>query len=313
MKVANNKMSIADYILRGYEDKIDNSEIIDHINYIGKKNPYAVISEHENYLKGNPYDYVADIYYCTALAKIGRLEEAEQELHRIKEQYNRMLKEYEASIGITSPCEYEKQHDNAIAFTELPEELQVLWKNIVFVNLRILCNQNKLEEALIYFNAHPAYLSTIANFVMFYLRARNGEFEGRERNAGYLFNQILEYNEKDLIKITKKRQVFHDRRGDKEEYSRFREDFPVDKVLAEVKQCLPSLDGFYTGYLDKTYVFRCDNCGTAKGRIVNFFKVSVFNGTDDIYEFEPVDGYYELPSYYDFTDFVKGGKIIVKE
>ena len=311
MKVASNNMTIVDYVLREEEIK-DNSEIIDHINFTSKTNPYLAITYHEDYLRGNPLDYLDTTYYCAALAKVGRFEEAEQELYRVKEQYYKMLREYEHSIGVTSSDEYEKQNESPIPFMELPKDLRKLWENIVFTNFKLLCNQNELSKALVYFNWHNAYLGKIANFVIFYLRARNGEFKGRERDAGYLFNQILEYREEDLLKIVKKRQVFCDKDGDKLDYSRFNEDFPVDKVLDEVKQCLPSLDELYTGFLDKTYIFRCDNCGIANGKAVNFFKVSVFNGTSDIYEFEPVDGFYKLPNYYDFTEFVKGGKVFKK-
>ena len=42
---------------------------------------------------------------------------------------------------------------------------------------------------------------------------------------------------------------------------------------------------------------------------MNFFKVDVFIGTTDIYAMEPVDGYYDLPEYYDFTEFATKGEV----
>lgn len=300
-----------------------NSELIDHINFVSKINPYAAVSLHEDYLQSNPDDYIDELHYASELAKVDRLEEAEQELYRVKRQYFKMLMEYEESCGIAIPSDYDTHQENGIPLYQLPEELQCIWKNIIFTQFKILCNQNKLKEALIYFYNHSTFLNQIANFVIFYLRQRNDEFGKRERNAGYLFNQILEYNEKDLRNIVEKRQVYQNKGNKEKKCAYFNSDFPINEVLNEIKGYLPCLDtevnespsnlnALYIDFLGESYVFRCDNCGVVNGKTVNFFKVSVFGGTNNIYEFNPIEGYYDIPEYYDFTEFVKGGKVFKK-
>ena len=124
-----------------------------------------------------------------------------------------------------------------------------------------------------------------------------------------LYRLLANYDEELFKKAVLKKQEEQGNYTTSNKPSYFYRDFPFEKVYEEVKKCLPVSDGLYLGLIETTYIFRCENCGVYKGENADFFKVVVLNGTFDVIDMAPIQKYYGLPEYYDFTDFVKGGNV----
>lgn len=300
MRLVCNDMTIMDHILAEKVRQLakevkykkdDNRLSICHIRSVQKGNPFAAINEHEKYLKKHPSDYIAVTYFVSALIEIGQLDIAEKELKRIID-----LTEYDRRIN----------QENK---EKLPENIQKLWENIAYTEFRLLCNQNKVKEALEYFFTHKDFLKGIGNIIIFYLKRKNGKLKDTKRESTGLFNQVIEYREEDLRKIVNSRKGKKDDFRNSKRMAYFNENFPVDAVIDVIREYFATSRKLYTGFMNNTYIFRCDKCGIVDGKEVNFFKVDVFFGTTDIYAMEPVDGYYNLPEYYDFTEFATKGEV----
>ena len=70
----------------------------------------------------------------------------------------------------------------------------------------------------------------------------------------------------------------------------FDKDFPLHKVIKEVKKNLDYDKCTCTGFYTDQYVFKYDSCGKDKGVFQNYFKVLCLHGTSDILTMFPARG-----------------------
>lgn len=68
-------------------------------------------------------------------------------------------------------------------------------------------------------------------------------------------------------------------------------DFPLTKVLEEIKKYIPSSQCFHHGFFDVRYFFKYDNCGRENNKITDYFVVSCFNNSPNIITMCPSSRY----------------------
>lgn len=285
MRIVTNNIIVDKYVTR-YQDK-NNGAAINHLKHVEIDNPYASPREHEKFLSGAPFDFNISTHYIKSLIKIRELDKAEQELNYLIDAVER------------APID------------EDDESLKKALFGIFLCKLHLFCYQNRISEALALIENNKEYFDSLAkkDDILYFLKKKSGIYVTPK---GYTANQIENYLEgKFLSPATEKQKI---QRDDPNYFkaSFFFPEFPLEKVFNKVKELIEDSDEFYLGYIGTTYIFRCESCGMSKGKKVDFFRVVVINGTQNIIEMEPTDGYRYIPVYYDLTDFVKDGEVIKK-
>ena len=80
-----------------------------------------------------------------------------------------------------------------------------------------------------------------------------------------------------------------------EERAVFYDDFPIQKVVEEIKRIIPNETGFYKTLVTDTYLFKYDNNGKSAledqpaYRNANYFKVVAFHDTNELITMFPVN------------------------
>ena len=132
--------------------------------------------------------------------------------------------------------------------------------------------------------------------VMFYLKKNMGKFDEkrREKNS-YLFRQIVEYKEEDFFNHIQKHSADYNKDLDNPNKNIFVPGFPIENVVNEVKKNLFDNNRLYTGFIENTYVFKCEGCGRVDKKLVDYLKVVCFDKTKDIITMLPVSGMENFP------------------
>ena len=244
--------------------------------------PFLSITLLERYLEKYPKDYSAYAYYCSNLIILGKIEEAEKI-------YNYLEKIYKEDDVI-------KKYDRTRKIEE----------NMIFSKIKLLSYQKKYEELyeLCVKNAN-FIINSGMNGAFFYSKKKTGRLnlENREKNS-YLFRQIIKYEESEFLEHIKKHLYFDDENDNDKSKAIFEPNFPIEKVIEEIKKYIPSNKKLLLGFYDNIYFFKYDNCGRADDRIVDYFRVVCIDGTSDIITMCPVVGSKNLP-YVDLNYLVK--------
>jgi hypothetical protein len=107
--------------------------------------------------------------------------------------------------------------------------------------------------------------------------------------------QAYNYNEELFKEHIKKHQKLYNTDQDNSNEYIFENDFPIEKIINEVKKYIPSDKKICPGYFDNTYFFKYDKCGKVKNTWTNIFTVVCFPNTNNIITMCPVSGYERLP------------------
>lgn len=229
-------------------------------------NPYSSLVLYEQYLDKYPNDYSAYLLYCSNLIILGKLEEAEKV-------YNY----------------FEKRHmnDNNLKGTEKEKRIK---ESMIFTKIKLLSYQEKYEE-LYKFCARNKniILENKMNDAYFYSKKMTNRLDlSRRDENSYLFSQIVNYDEKEFLEHIKKHRQSEEGIAQNECSTIFSYDFPVNKVIQEIKRYIPSDKKLLLGFYDNIYYFKFDSCGRVDNKIVDYFKVVCFNGTNNFITMCPV-------------------------
>lgn len=234
--------------------------------------PYTSLELFKQYLTRYPNDYSGQLLHCSNLIVLGRLSEAEEVYNQFEEQYI---------------------NDDALRGTEKDKKVK---ENKVFSAIKLLSYQKKYEEL---YNFCMKNLDIIVQERMgdalFYAKKMTGRLTGdRSDESSYLFSQISSYDEKDFFEHIKK-HLQADIPYCKKSPAIFREGFPIESVVSEVKKYIPSDKKLLSGFYDNIYFFKYDSCGRVDNKVVDYFKVVCFADTQDIITIYPVVGSKNLP------------------
>ena len=226
----------------------------------------------ENYLPDYPEDYSMKCYYVNILIRLGELDQAIKELDDIK-------------FLVSKDIRFQKNSEKK--FT--------LYKDMIKNRLKYYMYTKQYTEFI------KLYLGTnidenLSHIYYYVLKQLNRERINDLECNSYLRKQILNYSFEEFLNHIQK----HCSHSEGIEYPSqciFASDFPLDKIINEIKKYLLSSPKINSGYLDNTYYFKYDNCGTVYGKNVNYFEVVCFKDTADLIticpeeycECEPVD------------------------
>lgn len=243
------------------KNKYFDKEEFQQILTLTKNNPYKAKYRFEEYLTKYPEDYSTYPYYISNLISLQKIEEAEEVLNYLSNAFI----------------------DNK-KFNRNKEKLERLKRYIIINKIKILSFKEQYQEV------HQLYLENkelidsihIGN-VIFYCENKLSPHNKEYRNDNsYLFRQIIEYQEEDFLDHIKKHAYSDNEETTTETISTFSKDFPLNKVLNEIKKHIPSSTNMFYGFYSNIYTFKYDKCGICNGQQTNYFKVVCFNKTDNI-------------------------------
>lgn len=218
----------------------------------------------EFYLQKYPMDYFAQVFYANILICFGQIEKAREIMnYALSEAYN--------SLG------FEKNKINSLI------------RNIKLYNLRILSYENKYDEIFDYLKENTdlvnAYgFDTFIEFLNLHLKKVTVD---RRNMISYVNRQAYEYFENDFLYHVDK-HMFREN-GPKLSPAIFCKGFPFEKVLNEVKNSFDKSKRIFEGFFADRYTFKFDNCGTNRGKNVDYFDVICFHDTNNIITMYPVN------------------------
>lgn len=240
---------------------------------LSKTDPFAAIEQYKAYFDKYPEDHSAKAYYISALISVGEFEEAENELNNLEIELKRNSL-YHSNIDRADHLE----HD------------------IKLSKLKLLFYQGKKQEALDYFYLNFDELSDLRREVIFYFRKMRGTIDPNRRTPNsYIFRQIVEYKEEDFRDHIKKHLADFNENDRNISVSYFSPNFPVDKVIGEIKTLIPSDKKLHFRFIEDMYIFKYDQCGRDCNRIVDYFKVFTFNNTQEFITMCPSTDCENLP------------------
>ena len=241
-----------------------------------KKNPFEAKKKMEEYLKNYPKDYNAKSYYAYLLVVLNKPNEAQKVLENL---------EIESIMDST--------------FNRDTKKVLKLRNDIIINKMRILIYNNQYEEFLKYFEKYKYVLNNDKlSSIHFLCRKKLNileECEYNKDNYGYLFGQILEYDENDFLLHIQKHQTDYNNDEEEPNANIFSEKFPINEIIEEVKKQIPSEDKLCYSMLSDSYFFKYNDCGRANNKITNYFLVACFHNTSDIITMCPVEDCENMP------------------
>ena len=252
-------------------------EIVKILETVGK-NPWFSKEKYEEYLKEYPYDYSTRCHYASNLIILGLFDEAEKIIDEIEK-------------------EYPNNPDFYTGYNQ--KKIHLLNYFINYNRINIYCFKGEYQKAIDQYEK-SYYLFDDFNFgiLLFYCKFKCGLIdETASYKKPYIFKQITNYNEKDMIIHTKKHINKYENiyEGDCTKQAVFFQDFPLEKIIEEVKKYFSKDKALHYGFFNDDYFFRYDDCGKDNNRITNFFKVICFHNTPNIITIYPDNKGRELP------------------
>lgn len=243
---------------------------------LSDNNPQEAKLRFENYLENYPKDYSARIYYSFVLSKLGYFNEAEEIIN-------------EAEFLFNNNNDSRHRQINEKAFEKL----------IIQSRLRSLSYQENYKELYKYFKNHIEEIKEMdfdLGRTLFYCKKKLGKLDlNRREGNSYIFRQTVEYKESDFLEHIKKHMEEYNINIPNPNDCVFYKEFPLNKVLEEIKKNIPSEKRLFPGDYDNLYIFKYDRCGKIKEKPVNYIKVICFHDTTDIITMYPADDCENLP------------------
>lgn len=237
--------------------------------------PFNTKIKIEEYIKQYPTDYNARAYHIYALIVTADFDNAIRELQQLKKAYK-----------------------NDQTFLKYKNKVDLFESDILTDEVRILCHKGEYAKVQRLYMQNREKLSTLySSFVLFYCLKQQGRLDVSKREPnGYLFRQIVEYQESDFLDHIKKHLAEYNKDLDEPNKNIFVPDFPIQEVLQEVKKYIPSEKKTCPGFCDDVYYFKYEECGRENNKLVNYFKVVCFQNTTDLITICPISYGENMPS-----------------
>jgi len=237
-------------------------------------NPYEAKRQMEEYLNNYPSDHSAYTYYAYILIFLGYFEEAEGILNYVEDAYI-----------------------SDVNFMKDKKKVSLIRENLIFNKVKLLAYQKRYEELSAFCDENKAIIDKLRlHSVDFYCKTKLGiPCHSKLERFTYLFKQISNYSEDRFLKHIQKHMANFNQNQENPNEFIFVPDFPIDKVLAEVKRHIGSEKKLYSGFYEDLYVFKYNECGRVKNKLVNYFRIIALNGTDNFITMFPTDDCETLP------------------
>lgn len=246
--------------------------LFEQVISLSKTNPIKAELKFEEYIKEYPNDYSIYAYYASNLITLGKFDKAEKVLKYVENIH-------------TKDKKYAKLHD----------KVNKIQYDILISRLRLLCYQEKYDEAY-KICLNELHETEDFNNIIFFCKYKNGEIDLKKRKQySYFCRQVINYEEIDFLFHIQNHLYEYNENLEVSNESFFSPKFPIDKVIEEVKKYIPSDKKIYSGFLENVYIFKYDGCGRDNNKLVDYFKVVCFHNTSNIITICPSQGYENFP------------------
>lgn len=242
------------------------------IDALKRFNPEKAIQLYELYLERYPNDYETKIFYATTLMIIREFDLAHEILQEVKDEYlsNRKI-------------------------TKDSDTRQILDKWMFAAEAKYLYYTYKYKELYEHLKNTPEELKNELDIPGFCCQLKLGYLTKDDISylKSYTKKQIYSYSEEEFKKNLSKHLYENNIDVPEEEKCDkiFAENFPIDKVLEEVKKTLDIENSLCDGGYNDIYIFRYDSCGKDHGITQNFFRVVCLHNSYKIIAMAPAAGY----------------------
>ena len=249
------------------EKKYFDNWIHDRLNSNINDDTLKIKEEYEKYLSIYPKDYIANLSYCNALVTLGEIEEAKKVIEYVE------LFAY-----------------NDLGFLKNKKNKEFLVKDLAFCKIKLLVHEERYQELYDFCIKNADELDSLnITQVIYYCKKKMGYLEREFReNKPYLIRQIIRYNYNDFWCHIRKHRMEYVFDSDTAGLSVFNEGFPIELVIEEVRKHIANNPGLFVGFVDDKYTFRYDGCGRLNNKVVSYFTVITFHGTDDLITIYPI-------------------------
>lgn len=254
---------------RSHYNRLEAAKVMD----LFKKDPYRCLELYENYFNSYPDDFRLYAYYISTLISVSQLDKAEEHLNKLEHIYN-------------THSFYERE----------PEKRRYLTTHLCLDRIKLYMYQNRIEELLdFYYNNYQVVKFLSDDVKLYFDKLRGKDIPKRKSDSPYCIRQVTEYQESDFLDHIKKHLADYNMNTKEISKAFFAPDFPIEKVITEIKKYIPSDKKVLFGYIENTYVFKYDGCGRDDDKLVDYFKVITFHNTANCITMYPSKNCSNLP------------------
>lgn len=250
-----------------YYDKYEFEEALSTKN----TNILESINKFKKYIEKYPKDYSGYCFYAEMLIINRQLEEAEQVLKNI----NEMLK-YDIDY---------KKHEK--------EKYELLKATIAYTTLKLLVYRKEYDQCYKYIMKNTRVLKENEinmGLLLLYCRKQMNKLTERDYHyseENYVFNQITNYSEERFMNHIQKHLLSSELEDEEMSEVKFYKEFPIEKVLEEIKKIIPNEKGLYTGLIEDAYIIKYNSNGTKDNKNMDYFRVIAFHDTNKLITIYP--------------------------
>lgn len=265
--------------------------------------PYGTCKTLERYCSQYPKDRMALRDYARVLIKVGRLDDAEIALNKLK-----TLTEEARKAECDKSEDIDKDEDYLRSTT-----------------LKLLAWQKKYEEALAYFEKYKDSIkrtNEIAGPIEYYCKRKLGmipRYTYTRSALHYRDRQIADYQENDCLYHIHTKHLNESERVEElneNEGAFFENDFPFDTIYQEVKETIREFQAksnqeakrLNWNFPINIYVFKYPNCGKTNGQLVDYFIVAALCDTNNIITMYPAAECEKMP-HFDLSHIIPPSKM----
>jgi len=262
-------------------DRFYNNDLLNDIMSLAEIDVLSAIEKFKEYLLHYPNDYNAHCLYASALIRVRRYEEAEKVLNDVEERYKH------------KNTYFEKQRD------------EVFYRNLSISKIKLYSYTSRFQECFSCMKANRDVLDkgdldlkVLRHYCLINMTRGTDKYKISDETS-YVYHQIIEYSEEEFKEHIKKHTLDYKLKDGETTSGVFFREFPLDKVIEEIKKYIPSdKHGYCIGFYEDSYCFKYDNCGrsmTNKNRknsvdknyrskqlISDYFKVITFHNSQNI-------------------------------
>ena len=232
-----------------------------------KKDPEQARICYEEYIKKYPKDYRAYPFYNYVLIILGEAELAQEVLNNLKDMF--FTDKY-----------FQLDH----------KKMLIVRRNLYLNQLRIYAYEARYKDILDYYKKHEVELiNDPLKSVLYYCEKQLGIItkEREEKAKSYYYKQIIDYQEERFLEHIKGHISKFNLDDEELEKTIFSDDFPISRIIEEVKKYIPSNKALATGFFEDKYVFKYDYCGRVDNKIQNYFTVLCFRKNNNLITMYP--------------------------
>lgn len=248
---------------KNHFNELEFTKILKDVN----SDPENVKISLEAYLEKYPEDYRAQAIYVSVLITLRHFNEARILLDSLERKF---------SSDETISDEFRKK-----VYDE---------ESIFYSRIRLLCYTGKIKRLYEFLLANKEKLRKAnEEGLIIYCQKQLGLLKGANRaDYHYLGRQIIKYREGDMLRHVKFHSANYNSEQENPKSAVFSSDFPLDKVVEEVKKYIPSDKRLCFGVMADWYYFKYDCCGKEDYKTTNYFKVVCLQNTKKIITMCPI-------------------------